>query len=519
MKKNKIPLSDTSQFSSFFLDYISQEKKLEKFYEFYPGEEGFKYKLGLYDFPEKNRVILTEVLNEQYSSCNPGPEVQHNLSLLKEKNTYTITTGHQLNIFTGPLYFIYKIVTAIKLCQHLKEHFPGKDFVPVYWMATEDHDFGEINNFTLFNKKYTWETTQRGAVGRFDPSGIAGILSEIQEKLPIFERAYLESKTLADATRFFVNELFGKYGLVVLDGDNKKQKELIKHIIKEELTNNVTHRLVSQSTSELERMGYKPQVNSREINLFYLAEGIRERIVKEEGIFKINNTEISFSLDEILTLADTAPERFSPNVLLRPLYQEIVLPNLAYVGGPSEILYWLQLKGLFEHFKVAFPLLIPRNFVLYVTKAAEKKMRKFGLEEEAYFLNEDQLKDKYLQKISDENLSLSAQHHYIDALYDEVSKKASMIDTTLVPYVLSEKQKMVKNINEIEKKLKKTGQKKNAETLNQLVALKNRLFPDNSLQERKENFLSFYINDTNFIDKLVNILEPFDFSFNILIEE
>src|SRR5699024_1121789 len=149
---------------------------------------------------------------EQYKGLPIKAPVQENIESLKQANTFTVTTGHQLNIFTGPLYFIYKIITVINTSKVLAKEYPDCRFVPVYWMASEDHDFEEINHFNLFGKTYRWETSQKGPVGRFSTESIQAVLDDLPEKVPLFENAYQEGKTLAAATRHYVHELFGAEG-------------------------------------------------------------------------------------------------------------------------------------------------------------------------------------------------------------------------------------------------------------------------------------------------------------------
>jgi bacillithiol synthase len=171
MQLEKFPLSDTRAFSSFFLDYVDRKEILKPFYGRYPTIENFEGQIQdkKRTYTMSTRRILHEVLQKQYQKVEAAEPVTRNINALLDENTFTVTTGHQLNIFTGPLYFIYKIVTVINACKALKKHYPHYEFVPVYWMASEDHDYDEIKYFRLFGKKYTWNTKQSGAVGRFSP--------------------------------------------------------------------------------------------------------------------------------------------------------------------------------------------------------------------------------------------------------------------------------------------------------------------------------------------------------------
>ncbi|MBB6609841.1 bacillithiol biosynthesis cysteine-adding enzyme BshC [Pontibacter sp. Tf4] len=520
MKITKMDYAATGAFSQTIADYLSQNEKLKPFYNRFPTIAAFEAQLQEKGFGQEQRQVLHKALQEQYSSVSEiNPKVQQNLDLLLQPNTYTITTGHQLNIFTGPLYFVYKIVTAINTCKQLQEKYPNYNFVPVYWMATEDHDFAEINHFNLFGKGYRWESEQKGAVGRFSLDGMDTLLDELPEEFPVFEDAYRNNNTLADATRAITHSLFGEYGLVTIDGDHAELKKALTPVVEKELTENLSHKLVSATSAQLEEAGYKPQVYSREINLFYLEDNLRERIVEENGNYKVLNTNYSFTQQEILQLAKEHPEQFSPNVILRPLYEELILPNLAYIGGGAEVVYWFQLKQVFEHYKVAFPVLMLRNSALYINRGNASRMHKLGLTAEELFKPYLELKKQLSGQLHDEEITLEAQRQTIDAAFKEVEKLAQTIDPTLVKAVAAEEQKAHNALHILEKKLSKARDSKHEQTFKQLENLKEKLFPGGGLQERHDNLLSIQANNPDFIPALVDAFEPLEFKFTILEEE
>lgn len=520
MRLEKIPLGETgNNFSPVFLDYLEANPSLSPFYNEAPHLENFGSRIRSRKFPDAARNTLYEALSEQYRGINPSPQLSRHLALLKEKNTFTVTTGHQLNIFSGPLYFIYKIVTVINCCKKLKAQYPGYHFVPVYWMASEDHDFEEINHFTLFGKVHTWKTEQKGAVGRFSPKSIARILEEMPEKPELFEKAYLKHDTLADATRYFVNELFGEYGLVVVDGDNKRLKSAFAGIIKEDILHQTSNPLVEKTSGLLSEMGYKTPVHPREINFFYLKEGLRERIIKEGDLFKIHNTGITFSATEIVREVEEHPERFSPNVVLRPVYQEKILPNLAYIGGPAEVAYWLQFKAVFDHFQIPFPIVMPRNFALIINKTVARKFHKLGISLSDIFMDRQALKNKFIAAHAENGITLEKEKEAIAAVFDGMKKKAGKIDKSLTGFIGSEESKSLKSVDNIARRLKKSEEQKHQTALQQLENMKEKLFPGGRLQERTENFLNFYINEPGLISFLVDRLDPFDYRFNVIFED
>jgi len=521
MRLQKLAFSDTRSFSTFFLDYIQQKDSLKSFYSNFPEIKNFQSQIltKSKSYSPSNRKVLTEVLQEQYNTLVTSESVKGNLTLLQNENTFTITTGHQLNIFTGPLYFIYKIVTVINTCKELKKKYPAYNFVPVYWMASEDHDYDEIKYFRLYGKKYLWETDQTGAVGRFNPKSIEKLLADIPGDIDIFKKAYFNHTTLSDAVRFYVNELFGKEGLVVVDADNPQLKNLFKEIIDTDLFDNTPKRLVEEQNKELEALGYHPQVFARDINFFYLDGNIRQRIEKKENKYQVLDTNIQFSEGEVERLVQDEPEKFSPNVILRPLYQEVILPNLAYAGGPAEVVYWLQLKKVFDHFTIPFPILMPRNFAMVIDQPVSRKFEKTGLEYQHLFEEKNFLFNQWIVKNSIHELSLGKEMQTIQEHFSNIHDKAEKIDVTLTKFIDAQAKRTRNSLEKIEQKILRAEKRLHADKLKQLESVKDELFPKGSPQERVDNFLNFYQKDPQFIKSLLDCFDPFDFRFNLLFYE
>lgn len=510
-----LPLASTGQFSSLFLDYISHKDSLKPFYGRFPDVAAFKEQIDEKTFDENNRRVLVDALQRQYQSIGHKPD----FSILLQPNTFTVTTGHQLNIFTGPLYIIYKLITTINLAKKLKAAYPDYNFVPVYWMATEDHDFAEINHFSLMGKNYAWQTEQRGAVGRMNPQELKTLFSQIPEKLSLFEAAYLQNTTLADAARYYVNELFGAEGLVCLDADDAALKQVFAPVMRDELTHQKSGELVQERTRELEKLGYKTVITPRDINLFYLDNQVRERIErKEDGTYRVLHSKVKFSESELLALLNEHPEKFSPNVVLRPLYQETILPNLAYIGGPSEVPYWLQLKSVFEQYKTAFPILMPRNFAMYVSSVSAKRIRKLGLTPEQLFQNTLALKREFVETHTRHVLKFDNENRTINKSLDAILHKAQMVDPTLEKAVLAETKRFADAVARLEKKMRRAEERNQETGVRQLLAVKNDLFPNGGLQERSENFLTFYLNDRQFLQKMLSAFDPFNYQMQLCLE-
>src|SRR3989344_4404179 len=227
LKKQHISFEDTKQFSKLFLDYINGESMLRKFYSYSPEIDSFKQAIDDKRKESTNRILLVDVLKKQYSKYSDNSTLSDNINLLLKKETFTVCTGHQLCLFTGPLYFIYKIISTINLAEALKKKYPENNFVPVYWMATEDNDFEEISSINLFGKKIKWNSDAKGAVGRLNPASLNVVIDELKqilgesanakELIQLFKDTYLQHVTISEATRYMVHQLFSEYGLVILD--------------------------------------------------------------------------------------------------------------------------------------------------------------------------------------------------------------------------------------------------------------------------------------------------------------
>lgn len=516
---DKIDLRDAGSFSSLFLDYIDGKEELKSFYGLTPTKENFIEQIKRKNFDHAQRLALHESLTHQYGALEKSASVFNNIYSLQNENTYTVCTGHQLNIFTGPLYVIYKIISVINICKKLREEYPAYNFVPVYWMASEDHDFEEIASFNLFGKKHVWNTEQRGAVGRFRPQALNELLEMLPERVPLFEEAYLDHNTLAGSVRNYMNELFGQEGLVVVDGDDAILKKTFSSTMIDDLFKNHAKEIVDKTSSRLGQAGYKAVAYPREINFFFLNGMLRERIVKEGDLYKVLNSELVFTERELLDEIHDHPERFSPNVILRPLYQESVLPNVAYVGGPGEISYWLQFKDMFEYFGEAFPILMPRNFGMVVPKTITKKIKKLGLQTSDLFKPIDELKKAYLAGQHLNGDLFDIEKGVLREILHKIAEKVIAVDGSLKGFTAAEINKVDKVIMNLEKRVSKSHEANNEMAMNQLQSIKGKLFPEGHLQERHDNFLNFYFNDHKFIGDLLKRLDPFDFTFDVMYYE
>lgn len=528
MKATYIDYKDTNSFSKTLLAYISRNEELKAFYGNMPDYDGFEKQMQLKSNFQHRSTLVHSLLEQYRELLEESPKVAENIELLKNSNTFTITTGHQLNIFTGPLYFIFKIATAICLAQDLKAKFPKRDFVPVYWMASEDHDFEEINNTKVYGKKIVWDVPKVSGTGMMDTSSMGQVvrqyigmlgLSDNSSSLASFvEEAYCKGKNLADATRVLVHSLFKEYGLVIIDADKKELKNIFKPIIEEDILREKSFKAISNTTSLLEERGFSTQVHARECNFFYLTPEYRERIVKnEEGLYEVLHQNRFFTEEEIREEIANFPERFSPNVVMRPLYQEVILPNLAYIGGGAEIVYWLQFKANFDQFDIPYPILVPRNSAMITDDAIASKIFRLDLTFKSIFKSTTALQNEYVRRHTTHRLNLRDEWMELNAIFGKIKLRTHKIDASLSPSTDAVKARLKKAINNLEKKLLKADKRNHEDALIQIERVKDKLFPCGGLQERSENFATLYVkHGDDLVKELVKHFNPLDFKFTIL---
>ncbi|WP_350285234.1 bacillithiol biosynthesis cysteine-adding enzyme BshC [uncultured Croceitalea sp.] len=523
MQADCIPFQKTGYFSKLICDYLDEKESLKPFFNRFPKLENFKGQLTekLDNYNADHRIVLVDSLNDQYKGFEISDVTQSNITLLKESTTFTVVTGHQLNLFTGPLYFLYKIISTINVCERLKARYPDYDFVPVYWMATEDHDFDEINFFNFNGKKMQWNHDAKGAVGRLNTESLQkvyevidvqfGVTDNANSLKTLFRKAYLEHANLTDATRYLANQLFSEYGLVIVDGDDVDLKRLAIPFMQKDIFEQLPFEEVSNTIKKLEKVSdaYKIQVNPREINYFYLLNGLRERIIEKNGIFKVNDTDITFSKEELQEELKNHPERFSPNVIARPLYQEVILPNLCYIGGGGELAYWLELKSYFEKMEVTFPMLLLRNSALILSKKQYEKVEKLDLEIEDLFLKQPSLINKKVRKVSNISIDFTPQKELLEQQFKDLYQMAQETDRSFLGAVKAQEVKQKKGLDNLEKRLLKAQKYKLKDHVVRLTEVQNVLFPNQSLQERQLNFSELYLEyGTELIPALKAQLDP-----------
>lgn len=525
MKFNATQISyrSTGLFSVLINDYIETKGTAQSFVNYAANKEGYKKAIEQRASFPTNRKVLVEVLQNQYtqlakevndaSVLNSNNNnalnnslnnietfklVNDNVNLLLKENTFTVTTAHQPNVFTGPLYFFYKILHTIQLAAELKKQFPKNNFVPVYYMGSEDADLQEVGSYNLAGEAYQWNTKQKGAIGRMkvddelikllqNLEGYWSVQPAGKEALDVLIQAYQKGKTISEATLALVHAYFGKYGLVVIQPDDAKLKSLFINVMEKELRTGFSQKAI-EATKEKLASTYHVQSDGRDLNLFYLKDNTRTRIEKQGAIYIVVDTDIHFTEQEIVKELHVHPDRFSPNVILRGVYQETILPGVAFIGGGGELAYWMELKNVFNEVKVHYPILQLRNSFMFMNEKQTAHWNSLGFSLEDIFKPLLELELNYVKNQTKENLALTNHIASLNDLYASIQQDVIKIDTSLGDHAKNLSIQAQKKLALLEKKMIRAEKRKQQTSIDRIQAIKGSLFPKNSLQERVENF-------------------------------
>lgn len=522
-----LPYEGTGYFSKIVSDYLSQSPALRPFYQHTADLAGIRASVAARKAFPTPRKLLIEVLEEQYREISLPEKVKTNISLLADENTFTITTAHQPNIFTGPLYFIYKLIHAIRLADELNTQLPELRFVPVYYMGSEDADLDELGFVTVGGQKLVWETRQTGAVGRMKVDkaliklihaigGQAGVLPFGNEMVHLLRQCYTDGKPIQQATLELVNTLFGEYGLVILVPDNAKLKTAFHAVVEKELTEGFSHKMVSETITALEKT-YKVQAGGREINLFYLFDDKRERIEVRNNRYEIQTLGLSFTQAEILKELREHPERFSANVILRGAFQEMVLPNIAFIGGGGELAYWLELKNVFQAAGIPYPVLLLRNSFLVMKQEQLDKWKQLGFSETDLFADPLHLLNGLVKHETRNQLSLAGELAQAKNYYGTLRTITDAVDKTLSEHLIALETQALKKLTELEKKLLRAERRKYQDQQRQITRMKQLYFPAKNLQERVDNLSLYYAAyGKKWLDMIYASSTPFNDGFGLI---
>lgn len=538
-----INFSDIPKHHNLFLDYLYEfENVAEYFKHDFRNKDGY---LPLFkDIVEskKNKsFVISPILKNQYSSFNNISEkTLRNISSLDDAKTIAVVTGQQLGILGGPLYTLYKIITTIRLANQLSERYEEYNFIPVFWMEADDHDFNEVRSVNLFDnenqvinigyKEQISDDDSKQSMGKinFDES-LNDFLNQFENSLRDtdfkndlllkIKECYKVGISFKQSFKQLLFWLFDEYGVVIFDPQDAEVKALLKPIFTKEVNDfSIQTQKLIQTSAKLEE-DYHAQVKVKPVNLFYHTDDGRYSIEPVEGIFKLRRKRKQFTKEEILNEIENAPERFSPNVLLRPICQDYLLPTGFYIAGPSEISYFAQVTPLYNFYKIVTPIVYPRSSVTIMEKNVESAMDKYDLTLTDIFLGLDELKEKVIAGLSENNIEKAFEDsvNEIDLTFDKLKENLFAIDKTLVDSSLRYRERVLSSINELKFKATKAQENKHETTIRQLTRLSNLLYPLENLQEREINFTYFYNkHGKELIKKIYNDISISEFEHQII---
>ncbi|HSF90528.1 MAG TPA: bacillithiol biosynthesis cysteine-adding enzyme BshC [Saprospiraceae bacterium] len=520
-----VDYSRLSLWSHTDLAYIKHDPMLDPFISYPPGSNSLKEIISNRKNFKVDRPLLLSVLKKQYDQLEmefPYPD-----HLLLSEDTFTITTAHQPSLLTGPLYHIYKIASTINTTIHLNQSYPDQRFIPVFVIGGEDHDWAEINHFHLFGRKYQWDRTASGPCGRLSLDVLDSVIQSVVELFSnslhgneikeLLENCLQKANNYGQFHQLLIHGLFKKHSLLVLSMDDVELKKAFAPVMERELKEQFSFKYVTPTQQALEKAGFKTQAYCRQVNLFYMTGAQRERIELVDGGFVRVESGTKYSLDELLLELNQNPERFSPNVTMRPLYQEFILPNLAFVGGGGEIAYWMERKAQFTAAEIHFPMLIRRNSLLLIDESSATQLKKSDLTWEDMLMDIDAIVKRYLKSHSQTDLGFEDELKSIKSAYEELAAKADKLDPTLAKAILAEEVKQAKQFEQLGSRLLRAEKQQQDTHIKRIQKLKEKLFPENGLQERQENFLSFYAQyGPSWIDSMISICDPFEETFTVV---
>ncbi len=526
MHKLLLSFSEVPQLSPTDVAYAEQVPELRPFYRWEPAPERLPDVLAERARVAVPREVLAQVLSDQYADIPHADKVREAIGALRCEEVFCVATAHQPVLLLGPLYFLYKAISTIRLAEEVERR-TGHRIVPMFVLGSEDHDIEELNHVHLFGRELRWSPGMGGAVGFLPTHTLQSVLEELRPILgerelaqtlwAMIREAYEGQPLFSGATRALLHRLLGHRGLVVADLSDKRLKRYLIPVLRDEFLHQTAYRMVNHTLAQLQALGYKEQAPPRALNVFYLQTGSRERIERQGERYRVLNTDITFSQEELLEELEAHPERFSPNVILRPLYQELVLPNLAYVGGGGEIAYWLERRALFEHYGVPFPMLVRRHSVLWFDKDAIKRSLKFGFPPQRYFEDTDKLVRDFIASRADAGIDLNAEVEELRKIYERIALRAKAIDPPLESAVRADAVKAMGQLQQWQSRLLRAEKQKHEVAIAQLRALREKLFPRGQLQERHDNFIPYYLKyGDRFVETLLTHLVPFEPGFVLL---
>jgi len=514
-------------FSKLFKDYVEQKKEITDFFEIPPfSTNDLVKKAEDISFPsDRNKV--SEALKEFNSKFEPSETTHLNIEKLRDPKTLAVVTGQQMVLYGGPVYTVLKTLTAIQLAKKYEQEL-NRPVVPVFWLADEDHDIEEISQLGLMNRdemtKCSDSFEEPGKrVGQYSLKEVhqqlrscikSGLIdTDFSNKLwEIVDSSYNEKHTVEKAFGLFMQKLFGSHGLILAGSNDETIKSLSKSTLTQSVykADDIADRL-KENTKNLEKLGYEGQVHLNNSNLFYISDNGQRVKIKYDGyVWFIDNSDMRWSSNELTQDINENPNRFSPNVFLRPILQDRILPTLSYVAGPGEIAYYAQMSGIYEYFDQSMPQIVPRFSATLIESSVDRIMEKLPFDLEDYSKRIEDLESEYIEQTDQPDLEkiFGDWKQRIDSITEEKKSVIGEIDPTLKNTAGKASATYFSELDKLKGKLYKSLKQQEKTQLERIIKIKSNLFPNGNLQEREIAFI-YYLNKygTELFDDILTSLE------------
>lgn len=533
MLMNIQPITIQEQ-NALFADYLTNFSKVQDFYSFHYRNDwaaAIKARSGF----EVPRNKLAEILSAQNRQWGAAERTLENINRLKSPKTLAVVTGQQAGILGGPLYTFFKTMTVLRLTGKLKKEYPEYDFVPVFWMEVNDNDFKEISAINYISKENQLKTlsVEEKEADALKPVFARQVDGQIRQwrqalgddffdtefketALNSFFDSYLSSQNYADAFAGLLLKFFGKHGLIVMNPSDPAVCRLTTPLFTSALkSREAVLQDFNERSKALEKAGYNPQISlgDNQTLLFHNDSQLRRVRIDFDpnGGFLLKYSEgyQSITEDELLNNDAEKPQCLSPNVALRPLMQDTLLPTIAYVAGPAEVAYFAQVETLYRRFNIPMPVIYPRHRLTIVEGKIQKNIEKFGLNYGEILSQKPSFREEFLRRISDSSVGQTVESVEKNTvqLMERLQEEIAAFDPTLVNSVEKTRQNIEGSFRQLSGKITRAMEQKNQVQMQQLEKILLNLLPGNNFQERKLNMIYFCIKyGVGFVDEIFALL-------------
>jgi bacillithiol synthase len=506
------------------------QNNFEKVSSFFAGnytqwENYFKKAKDIHNVDRPFRDEFADILHSQNKQFLAGEKTFENIEKLRDAKTLVVATGQQVGLFSGPLYTIYKALTTIKLAQQLSLKL-SINVVPVFYIVSEDHDFAEVQWVGLIDKtnnykKIVYEHPQkedRVPVADIELlNQISDLLLEIKDTLAQTEFSEsifnLINDCYSPGTKFHVafslwfQKLFKKHGIIIFDSSDSRAKEFVNFVFERELREQITFSAMEKTNQELLKKGYHiqiPVIQNRPA-LFILKDG-RHSLLGDGENYKDMNSGKEYSVEDLFN----SPQSLSPKAPLRTIVEDVLFPTIAYVGGPGEINYWAQLKGVYQQFDLHMPIVFPRAGFTLVEPKIKRLLQKFNINVETFLQDKDKVLEELGKKLLPKEIAglfLEMEQSILDQ-FIPMEKVVNTVDPTLKNVHSKALQNIKNQLYMLQQKTLKAVQNKEKIVGEQIKTLSENLLPENIMQERKLNVLNFLTKyDFALLDRLYDEID------------